>query len=171
MSKNISRREMLLAARSPAIDYAVYEQDKNEVPIPPADAEVHTSACDYCIVGCGYKAYTWPVDEKGGSAADENAFHADFPIAAARGNWVSPNMHNIVKRDGKLHNVVVVPDGEVAVNREGNHSVRGGKLAQKLYNPSKATADRLQTPMLRVNDSMLPISWDDATTILSLIHI
>ena len=167
MSKHISRREMLLAARSPSIDYGVYEQERNEVPIPPPNAEVHTSACDYCIVGCGYKAYTWPVDEAGGSAAADNAFHTDFPIAAAKANWVSPNMHNIVKRDGKLHHVVVVPDGEDAVNREGNHSIRGGKLAQKLYNPSNATADRLQSPMLRVNDSMLPISWDDATTIVA----
>lgn len=167
MSNKLKQREMLLAARSPSIDYGVYEQDSNEVPIPPANAEVHTSACDYCIVGCGYKAYTWPVDQTGGSAADENAFHVDFPVAAAKGNWVSPNMHNVVKRDGKLHHVVVLPDGELSVNREGNHSVRGGKLAQKLYNPNKPTADRLQTPMLRVNDSMLPISWDDATTIVA----
>ncbi len=76
-------------------------------------------------------------------------------------------MHNTIRRDGILHNVVVVPDGQSAVNREGNHSVRGGKLAQKLYNPTNATQDRLQTPMIRVNDSLLPISWDDATSIVA----
>ena len=38
MSKHISRREMLLAARSPSIDYGVYEQERNEVPIPPPNA-------------------------------------------------------------------------------------------------------------------------------------
>lgn len=167
MSKKVNRRDLLLAARSPSIDYAVYEEGSNEVPIPPADAQVHTTACDYCIVGCGYKAYTWPVDQAGGSKADENAFHADFPVAAAKGQWVSPNMHNTIKRDGKLHHVVVVPDGETAVNREGNHSVRGGKLAQKLYNPKTPTADRLQSPMIRVNDSLQPISWDDATSIVA----
>ena len=163
MSKKVNRRDMLLAARSPSIDYGVYEEGSTQVPIPPADAEVHTTACDYCIVGCGYKAYTWPIDQTGGSQADENAFHADFPVAAATGQWISPNMHNTVRRDGELHHVVVVPDGETAVNRNGNHSVRGGKLAQKLYNPNKPTADRLQSPMIRVNDALQPISWDDAT--------
>lgn len=167
MSGKISRRDMLLAARSPSIDYSVYEEGANEVLIPPAHAKMHPTACDYCIVGCGYKAYTWPVDEKGGSKKDQNVFHADFPVAAASGNWVSPNMHNVVRKDGKLHHVVVVPDGEAAVNRKGNHSVRGGKIAQKPYNPKKPTADRLQTPLVRVNDSLQPISWDDATTIVA----
>lgn len=167
MSRKMNRREILMAARSPSIDYGVYEEGKGEVPIPPAHAKMHPTACDYCIVGCGYKAYTWPVDEEGGSKAAENAFHADFPVRAASGQWVSPNMHNVVRKDGKLHHVVVVPDGETAVNRKGNHSIRGGKIAQKPYNPNKPTADRLQTPMVRVNDSLLPISWDDATSIVA----
>lgn len=167
MSRKMNRREILMAARSPSIDYGVYEEGAGEVPIPPAHAEMHPTACDYCIVGCGYKAYTWPVDEEGGSKADQNAFHADFPVRAVSGQWVSPNMHNVLKKDGKLHHVVVVPDGETAVNRKGNHSVRGGKIAQKPYNPKKPTADRLQSPMVRVNDSMLPISWDDATSIVA----
>ena len=42
------------------------------VPLPPANAKVVTTACDYCIVGCGYKAYVWPEGEEGGAAADEN---------------------------------------------------------------------------------------------------
>ena len=35
---------------------------QDELPVPPQDAKVHTSACQYCNVGCGYKIYTWPVD-------------------------------------------------------------------------------------------------------------
>ncbi|MGI9384823.1 MAG: arsenate reductase (azurin) large subunit [Methyloligellaceae bacterium] len=167
MSRKLNRREILMAARSPSVDYAVYDEAQSKIPVPPANAKVHPTACDYCIVGCGYKAYTWPVDEKGGSKASENAFKADFPVAAATGNWVSPNMHNIVKKDGKLHHVVVVPDGETAVNRKGNHSVRGGAIAQKPYNPKRETSDRLQAPLVRVNDSLLPISWDDATSIVA----
>ena len=166
-SSKFNRREVLLAARSPAIDYGVYEQSADSVPIPPAHAKMHPTACDYCIVGCGYKAYTWPVGSEGGSKAAQNAFHADFPVRSVSGNWVSPNMHNIVRKDGKLHHVVVVPDGETAVNRKGNHSVRGGKIGQKPYNPNKPTADRLQSPMVRVNDSLQPISWDDATSIVA----
>jgi len=166
-NKKMNRREVLLAARSPSIDFGVYDAGVDAVPIPPAHATVHPTACDYCIVGCGYKAYTWPVGKDGGSKAGQNAFHQDFPIKSAEGNWVSPNMHNIVRKDGKAHHVVVVPDGETAVNRKGNHSVRGGKIAQKPYNPKKPTADRLTTPMVRVNDALMPISWDDATSIVA----
>ena len=35
-----------------------------DLPVPPASAKVHTSACQYCNVGCGYKIYTWPVRAK-----------------------------------------------------------------------------------------------------------
>jgi len=167
-SKQVNRRDLLrLAARSPSIDYGVYEAASTEVPVPPPDAEVHPTACDYCIVGCGYKAYTWPVGSEGASAASSNAFKQAFPIEPAGANWVSPNMHNIVRRNGTLHHVVVVPDGETAVNRKGNHSVRGGKIASKPYNPNRPTADRLQSPMVRVNDTLQPVSWDDATSIVA----
>ena len=27
------------------------------VPLPPPDAKMVTTACDYCVVGCGYKVY------------------------------------------------------------------------------------------------------------------
>ena len=115
--KKMNRREVLLAARSPSIDFGAYDPAVDAVPVPPAHAEVHPTACDYCIVGCGYKAYTWPVGKDGGSKAADNAFHKDFPIKSAEGSWVSPNMHNTVRKDGRLHHVVVVPDGESAVNR------------------------------------------------------
>src|SRR4051794_25962710 len=34
-----------------------------DLPVPPANATVHTSACQFCNVGCGYKIYTWPVSQ------------------------------------------------------------------------------------------------------------
>lgn len=37
-------------------------QSPTETIIPPVSAEVITTACDYCIVACGYKVYRWPVD-------------------------------------------------------------------------------------------------------------
>jgi len=166
MDRKLSRRD-LLAARTPSIDFGAYDIPVDQVPIPPAHAEMHPTACEYCIVGCGYKAYVWPIEEQGGSKASQNAFHADFPVASATGAWVSPNMHNIVRRNGKLHHVVVVPDGESAVNRKGNHSIRGGNIAQKVYNPHTPTADRLQAPLLRVRGMLLPISWDVATSVVA----
>lgn len=163
----LSRRDVLLAGRSPSIDFGMYELAEDEVPVPPPHAKVHPTACDYCIVGCGYKAYTWPVGQEGGGKASQNALDANFPVKAVSGKWISPNMHNIVRKDGKLHHVVIIPDGETAVNRGGNHSVRGGNLAQKPYNPSRPTADRLQSPLFRINDTLQPISWDDATSIIA----
>jgi len=164
MSKKMGRRD-LLAARTPSVDLGTYDLPVDEVPIPPADAEILPTACEYCIVGCGYKVYRWPYHQKGGSAADANAFHTDFPVTPASGKWVSPNMHNVVRHNGEPHHIVIVPDGETAVNRKGNHSVRGGTLGLKPYNPRTPTAERLQTPLVRTRGTLQPISWDDATTI------
>jgi len=46
---------------------------KDFVPLPPNDADVLTTACDYCTVACGYKVYRWPVGKDGGSNAAQNA--------------------------------------------------------------------------------------------------
>ena len=48
-----------------------------QVPLPPIDAKVVPTACDYCVVGCGYKVYTWPVGSEGGPKASENALGVD----------------------------------------------------------------------------------------------
>ena len=133
-------------------------QNQNSVPLPPRNAKVVTTACDYCIVGCGYKAYTWPEGTEGGQTADTNALGVDFPVAESSGNWISPNEHSYCVVDGVRHNLVVLPDANATVvNRGGNHSVRGGCLAKKAYDPQGATKDRLKTPMLRVNGQLVPM--------------
>ena len=137
------------------------------MPIPPADAKVYTTACDYCIVACGYKVYTWPDGQEGGAKPSENALGIDFPSRAFQG-WVSPNQHDMTIIDGQRHHVVVKPDSDAeVVNRKGNHSIRGGTLALKVYDPDGPTKDRLKTPLLRVNGDLTPISWDDAFDIMS----
>ena len=135
----------------------------DSVPLPPVNAEVFTTACDYCIVGCGYKVFRWPVGEEGGRSAGENALGVDYPTSPLSGRWFSPNQHNIVTADGRQFHVVVKPDPDATVvNRAGNHSVRGGTLALKCYNPDTPTADRLQKPLVRVNGELQPVSWDTA---------
>ncbi|MCP4448717.1 MAG: hypothetical protein GY811_25785, partial [Myxococcales bacterium] len=48
-----------------------------------------TTACAYCIVACGYKAYSWKVGEpSGGPAAADNAFGVDFPTEVLSGYWI-----------------------------------------------------------------------------------
>ena len=143
-----------------------YYIPKDSVPIPPADAQVFTTCCDYCIVACGYKVYRWPLGKEGGPKASQNAYGVDFPVDANSGFWAASNNHNIVAVNGKPHNVIVLADADTeAVNLEGDHSIRGGCIAQKCYNPSSPTRDRLQRPMVRIYDTLMPVSWDFALDI------
>ncbi|MFQ5998885.1 MAG: arsenate reductase (azurin) large subunit, partial [Candidatus Bathyarchaeia archaeon] len=139
-------------------------------PLPPPDAKTTTTVCDYCPVGCGYRVYLWPVGKEGGPKANENALGADLPIGPMTGKWISPNMHNIIPIGGKSHHVVVIPDAEATVvNIGGNHSVRGGTLALKLYSPDTPTADRLKWPLMRIRGTLQPISWEAAAKIIAKI--
>lgn len=144
------------------------EPTPNRVPLPPAGAQVVTTACDYCIVGCGYKVYTWPEDKQGGPSADQNAYGVDFPVDQLSGRWVTPNQHNQCLVDGQTHNVVVLPDADAeVVNVGGDHSMRGGCLAKKVYHPAGPTADRLRDPLLRVDGKLVPISWELALDLMA----
>lgn len=137
------------------------------MPLPPADANVFTTACDYCIVACGYRVFTWPEGQEGGQSASENALGKDLPIAIG-GSWISPNQHKIGIVDGERHHIVVQPDPNTKfVNRGGNHSIRGGTLAGKIYNPDSPTGDRLKTPLMRVNGELTPVSWDTAIDVMT----
>jgi arsenite oxidase large subunit len=146
--------------------FAVYAKD--HVPLPPKDAEILTTACDYCTVACGYKVYRWPVGKEGGPKAADNAFKTDFPHDAPMGAWASPSQHNVVRHKGKPHHVIVVADKDATVvNVGGNHSIRGGTLAQKCYNPENRTSERLLHPMIRVRGILMPVSWDLATEVMA----
>ncbi|MFD0981607.1 arsenate reductase (azurin) large subunit [Tropicimonas aquimaris] len=140
--------------------------NREHVPLPPPDAEVLTTACSYCIVACSYKVFRWPVGSEGGAQADQNAFGVDFPTAGAP--WIARSQHNVGLHDGVPHNFVVTPDVDAdVVNRNGNYSVRGGTLAQKIYNPEKPTKDRLKYPMVRIGGVLTPVSWDLATDVMA----
>ncbi|WP_200531701.1 arsenate reductase (azurin) large subunit [Halorubrum sp. LN27] len=133
----------------------------SEVPIPPTDAERSTRSCRYCIVGCGYEVYKWPVGEEGGPSADENALGIDYP--AGYGEWPSPNMHEIIKENGQEYHVLFKPDTEYPVNEGGSHSVRGGTQAQSLYSPNNEDYDdRLKQPKIRIGGDLVTVDWDTA---------
>lgn len=141
---------------------------RESVPLPPKDADVLTTACDYCTIACGYKIYRWPVGREGGAEAGNNAYGVDFPHGQIYGAWASPSQHNIVSHNGKPHHVIVVADRDTtAVNPQGNHSIRGGTIAQKCFNPTNRTRERLQHPMIRVNGKLEPVSWDLATDVMT----
>lgn len=136
--------------------------------LPPPDATVKTTACAYCIVGCGYKSYTWAVGSpSGGPGATDNAFGVEFPVPALAGVWISPPMYNITMIDGIPHHIVIVPDHEATVvNVGGDHNL-GGTLAQRFYSSDGATKDRLLTPSLRIGTERVPLTWDEAVAIVA----
>ncbi len=143
-------------------------QPQDSVPIPPPDAKMVTTVCDYCIVGCGYKAYVWPEGQQGGTAADQNALGVDFPVDPLSGYWVSQNQQGRCMVDGRVHHLVVLPDPDsTVVNVAGNHSIRGGCLAKKTYTPDGPTKDRLKTPLMRVNGELVPVSWELALGVMA----
>ena len=45
-----------------------YKRQIDQLPIIPKDAKEFNVVCHYCIVGCGYHAYTWPTNKQGGTA-------------------------------------------------------------------------------------------------------
>lgn len=170
--KSLARRRFAQLALGTAASATVSRSAAADAPagayvIPPVGAEELTSACAFCIVGCGYRIFRWPVDEApGGLAADDNALGVDFPTVGPP--WISPNQHNVVAVGGVLHHVVVVPDWRAeVVNPGGDHSL-GGVLARRLYSPhDDAKADRLLDPQLRVGDQLVPIDWEDAAEIVA----
>ncbi|MGZ6587689.1 MAG: hypothetical protein ACXVHX_25710, partial [Solirubrobacteraceae bacterium] len=93
------------------------------LPVPPKDAKVHTSACQYCNVGCGYKIYTWPVRDTPQSPNADGPYPKD-----ALGDWISPTMVTRGSVGGKDSYIAVVPDKDCIVNK-GDHSPRGGTNA------------------------------------------
>ncbi|MCV0425043.1 MAG: arsenate reductase (azurin) large subunit, partial [Roseibium sp.] len=144
-----------------------YYIPETNIPLPPVDADVISTACDYCIVACGYKIYRWPVKggKVGGERAEENAFGVDFPVDPL-GPWVAPNQYNVVLHNGEPHHVIIIPDKDAEfVNPNGNSSIRGGAIAQKVYNPQTPTRDRLKSPMVRMFGVLMPVTWDFAMEI------
>ncbi len=99
------------------ISFAVYAKDN--VPVPPKDAEVLTTACDYCTIACGYKVYRWPVGKEGGVRAKDNALKTDLPSGGVMVPWASPSQHNVVRHRGRPHHVLVLPDFQATVVNPG----------------------------------------------------
>jgi arsenite oxidase large subunit len=131
---------------------------RKEFPAIPRSAKVHTSACQYCNVGCGYKIYTWPVeDTPRGTPRPEGAL----------GDWLSPTFVTRARVDGKDSYIAVVPDRDCIVNK-GDHSPRGGTNALTIYttrkHPLTNPTERLLYPQVRDSRGgpLRRVSWDEA---------
>ena len=143
-----------------------YKRQIDRLPIPPKDAKVHNVTCHYCIVGCGYKAYTWDRNKQG--TPTDNALGIDLSEQqGADGTWIAPSMYNVVKQNGKDMHLAVVPDHDCVVN-SGLGSIRGARMAEN--RPSTVTGSqqqRLTDPMMWRYGVLQPTSWDDALDLVA----
>ncbi|WP_306007032.1 arsenate reductase (azurin) large subunit [Aquicoccus porphyridii] len=146
-----------------------YKRQIDRLPIIPADAEEFNVTCHYCIVGCGYKAYTWPMNRQGGTAPSQNKFGVDLSEQQFMESeaWYAPSMYNVVRQNGRDVHLVVKPDANCVVN-SGLGSVRGARMAEN--RPSKVTGtqqQRLSDPLVWRNGVWQPTSWDDALDLVA----
>src|SRR4029453_9434623 len=124
LPKFLRPSEALAAGDGAALDEAsALFLGQKDLPVPPKNAKVHTSACQYCNVGCGYKIYTWP-----GAKTPQQLGEP----TGARSDWISAAMVTRAQVKGKDSYVAVVPDRDCVVNR-GDHSPRGGTNALTIY--------------------------------------
>lgn len=146
-----------------------YKRQIGRLPIVPADAKVQTVVCHYCIVGCGYKAYSWDARYEGGTAPADNAFGVDLSKQqpAETAAWYAPSMYNLVKQDGKDVHLVIKPDKDCVVN-SGLGSVRGARIAEMSYSRQRNTQlQRLTDPLVWRYGQLQPTSWDDALDLVA----
>ncbi|ALA19095.1 MULTISPECIES: arsenate reductase (azurin) large subunit [unclassified Chelatococcus] len=146
-----------------------YKRQIGRLPIIPADAKEHNVVCHYCIVGCGYKAYSWDARYEGGTAASENKFGVDLAAQqeAETAAWYAPSMYNIVRQDGRDVHLVIKPDKECVVN-SGLGSVRGARMAEMSYSRQRNTQlQRLTDPLVWRYGQLQPTSWDDALDLVA----
>lgn len=146
-----------------------YKRNIDRLPIIPADAKKHNVTCHYCIVGCGYHAYTWPVNKQGGTEPSKNIFGEDLSKqqAAETVAWYAPSMYNIVQQDGQDVHIVIKPDKECEVN-SGLGSIRGARMAEMSYSTARNTQQqRLTSPMVWRYGQWQPTSWDDALDLVA----
>ena len=150
-----------------------YKRQIDRLPIIPKDAKEFNVTCHYCIVGCGYKAYSWPVNKQGGAAADQNKFGVDLgkQQPAETAAWYAPSMYNIVQQNGEDVHIVIKPDKDCVVN-SGLGSVRGARMAEMSYSRARNTElQRLTDPMVWRYGQMQPTSWDDALDLVARVTV
>ncbi|TCT10561.1 arsenite oxidase large subunit [Tepidamorphus gemmatus] len=146
-----------------------YKRFTDRLPIIPADAKEFNVTCHYCIVGCGYKAYTWPLNRQGGLAPAENKFGVDLreqqPLETEA--WYAPSMYNVVKQNGRDVHLVIKPDVNCVVN-SGLGSVRGARMAENRRSDVTGTQQqRLTDPMVWRYGTWQPTTWDDALDLVA----
>src|SRR3989338_5630509 len=125
-----------------------YKRNIDRLPIIPAGAKEHNVTCHYCIVGCGYKAYTWPLKKQGTTDS----------------NWMGEDLS---KQKGADVHLVIKPDVNCQVN-SGLGSIRGARMAEnRRSDVTGSQKQRLTDPMVWRYGTWQPTSWDDALDLVA----
>lgn len=141
----------------------------DSLPIPPTTAKRHTTACQYCNVGCGYIVYTWPVADT--PRFGTGAMYEEEPTPPL-GDWISPTFVTRREINGVDSYIAVVPDKDCVVNK-GDHSPRGGSNALTVYthypHPLTTPTERLLHPQMRATKgaALARTSWDHALDVIA----
>ncbi|GGO38696.1 arsenite oxidase large subunit [Gemmobacter aquaticus] len=144
-----------------------FKRQVDRLPIIPANARVHNATCHYCIVGCGYKAYTWPVNQQGTFAENWSGQDLSKQQPMETDAWYAPSMYNVVHQDGRPVHLVLKPDVDCVVN-SGLGSVRGARMAENRRSDITGTqTQRLTEPMVWRYGTWQPTSWDDALDLVA----
>lgn len=127
-----------------------------------ADYAIVTTACQYCVVACGYEAHVW----KPGLGTGQ-------PPQLEQTLWVSPAMTERVRFGDGERVAAVVSDPKCPLNKS-NHSPRGGTQGRDLVSPTgsdgakrDSVRERITTPYVRTQEGWEPITMDEATSILA----
>lgn len=144
-----------------------YKRQIDRLPIIPAGAKVQNVTCHYCIVGCGYKAYTWPMNTQGTAASNWSGEDLTAQQPMETDAWYAPSMYNVVKQNGQNVHLVIKPDVDCVVN-SGLGSVRGARMAENRRSDVTGTQQqRLTDPLVWRYGTWQPTTWDDALDLVA----
>jgi arsenite oxidase large subunit len=144
-----------------------FKRQTDRLPIIPANAKVHNVTCHYCIVGCGYKAYTWPINQQGSFTDNWSGADLSKQQDLETDNWYAPSMYNVVQQDGRPVHLVIKPDVDCVVN-SGLGSVRGARMAEnRRSDVTGSQAQRLTDPLVWRYGTWQPTTWDDALDLVA----
>ena len=146
-----------------------YKRQTDRLPIIPADAKEHNVVCHYCIVGCGYKAYTWDIDKQGTTDPSRQQVRREPREAAGRADRGLVRALDVQRREagreGRPHRHQARHD---CVVNSGLGSIRGARMAEMSYSPVRNTEQqRLTDPMVWRYGQMQPTSWEDALDLVA----
>ena len=145
-----------------------YKRQIDRLPIIPADAKKHNVVCHYCIVGCGYHAYTWPANKQGGRPPIRTYSVLISPNSRLlrRPNGIRLRCTTSSSRTGRTFISSSSPTTTAWSIRAG-FNTRLSHSGNELFGGAADTTAASDRPMVWRYGQMQPTSWDDALDLVA----